>query len=130
MSPIEITKLIKIKIKKLKKALSEKFQNINITELINYNCINNNKIKKLFSSSSLYAIKVVSSAYLRLLIFLLGILIPAWDSPSLAFHMMYPGQKLNEQDDNIKKKKNNAASTATSQDIYIYIWHRTHDGVS
>ena len=34
-------------------------------------------IKRLFSSSSLFAIRVVSSAYLRLLIFLLAILIPA-----------------------------------------------------
>ena len=34
-------------------------------------------IKRLFSSSSLYAIRVVSSAYLRLLIFLLPILISA-----------------------------------------------------
>ena len=34
-------------------------------------------IKKFFSSSSLSAIRVVSSAYLRLLIFLLAILIPA-----------------------------------------------------
>ena len=35
-------------------------------------------IKKLFSSSSLSAIRVVSSAYLRLLIFLPAVLIPAW----------------------------------------------------
>ena len=34
-------------------------------------------IKRLFSSSSLFAIRVVSSAYLRLLIFLPAILIPA-----------------------------------------------------
>ena len=34
-------------------------------------------IKRLFSSSSLSAFRVVSSAYLRLLIFLLAILIPA-----------------------------------------------------
>ena len=34
-------------------------------------------IKRLFSSSSLFAIRVVSSAYQRLLIFLLAILIPA-----------------------------------------------------
>ena len=34
-------------------------------------------IKRLFSSSSISAIRVVSSAYLRLLIFLLAILIPA-----------------------------------------------------
>ena len=37
-------------------------------------------IKRLFSSSSISAIRVVSSAYLRLLIFLLAILIPAWAS--------------------------------------------------
>ena len=42
-------------------------------------------IERLFSSSSLSAIKVVSSAYLRFLIFLLAILIPAWASSSLAF---------------------------------------------
>ena len=46
-------------------------------------------IKGLFSSSSLSAIRLVSTAYLRLLIFLTEILIPAWDSYSLAFHMMY-----------------------------------------
>ena len=46
-------------------------------------------IKRLFSSSSLSAIRVVSSAYLRLLIFLPAILIPACTSSSLAFHMMY-----------------------------------------
>ena len=45
-------------------------------------------IKRLFSSSSLPAIRVVSSACLRLLIFLLGILISAWASSSPAFHMM------------------------------------------
>ena len=42
-------------------------------------------IKRLFSST----IKVVSSTYLKLLIFLLEILIPAYDSSNLAFHMMY-----------------------------------------
>ena len=46
-------------------------------------------LKRLFSSSSLYAIRVVSSAYLRLLIFLLTILIPACASFSSAFLMMY-----------------------------------------
>ena len=49
-------------------------------------------IKKLFSSS-LFAIRVISSAYLRLLIFLLEILIPACDSSSLAFLMMYSAYK-------------------------------------
>ena len=46
-------------------------------------------IKRLFSSSSLSAIMVVSSAYLRWLIFLLAILIPACASSSPAFFMMY-----------------------------------------
>ena len=45
-------------------------------------------IKRLFSSSSLSAIRVVSPAYLKLL-FLAAILIPACDSSSLTFHMMY-----------------------------------------
>ena len=52
-------------------------------------------IKRIFSSSSLSAIKVVSPAYLRLLIFPLAILIPACDSSRLAFHMMYSAYKLN-----------------------------------
>ena len=43
-------------------------------------------IKRLLSSSSLSAIRVVSSAYLRLLIFLLAILIPACASTSLTLH--------------------------------------------
>ena len=46
-------------------------------------------IKRLFSSSLFSAIRVVSSAYLRLLIFLPAVLIPACASSSLAFHMMY-----------------------------------------
>ena len=59
-------------------------------------------IKKLFSSSSLSAIRVVSSAFLRLLIFLLVIWIPACASPSPAFLMMYSAYKLNKQGDNIQ----------------------------
>ena len=59
-------------------------------------------IKRLFSSSSLYAIRVVSSAYLRLLIFLPAILIPACASSSPAFLMMYSASKLNKQGDNIQ----------------------------
>ena len=58
-------------------------------------------IKRLFSSSLLFAIRMVSSAYLRLLIFLLAILILACVSSSLAFHTMYPECKLNKQGDNI-----------------------------
>ena len=45
-------------------------------------------IKSLFSSSSLSAIRVVSSVYLRLLRLLLTILIPAYALSSLEFHMM------------------------------------------
>ena len=59
-------------------------------------------IKRLFSSSSLSALRVVSSAYLRLLIFLLAILIPAYASSSLAFLMMYYAFKLHKQGDNIQ----------------------------
>ena len=64
--------------------------------------------KPAFSLSSftfiqrLSAIRVVLSAYLRLLIFLPTILIPACVSSSLAFHMMYSACKLNKQYDNIQ----------------------------
>ena len=53
-------------------------------------------------SLSLSAIRVVSSAYLRLLIFLLAILIPACASSSPASLMMYSAHKLNKQGDNIQ----------------------------
>ena len=56
-------------------------------------------IKRLFSSSLLSAIRVVSSAYLRLLIFLLEILIRACASSNLAFLMIYFAFMLNKQGD-------------------------------
>ena len=59
-------------------------------------------IKRLFNYSSLSAIRVVLSAYLRLLIFLLAILITAWASSSPVFLMMYFAYKLNKQGDNIQ----------------------------
>ena len=59
-------------------------------------------IKRLFSSSSLSAIRVVSSAYLRLLIFLPAILIPACASSRPAFLLRYSTYKLNKQNDNIQ----------------------------
>ena len=59
-------------------------------------------IKRLFRFSSLFAIKVLSSVYLRLLIFLLTICIPVCALSSLAFCMMYSVQKLNKQGDNIQ----------------------------
>ena len=58
-------------------------------------------IKMLFSSSSLCAIRLVSSAYLRLLTFLLAILIPVCDSTSLVFCIICSAYKLNKQGDNI-----------------------------
>ena len=67
-------------------------------------------IKRLLSSSSLSAIRVVSSAFLRLLIFLPAIffffflpaiLIPAYASSSPAFLMMYSAYKLNKQGDSL-----------------------------
>ena len=59
-------------------------------------------IRRLFSSSLLSTIRVVSYAYLRLLIFLPAILIPACTSSSLAFCMMYSACKLNKQGLNIQ----------------------------
>ena len=54
-------------------------------------------IKRLFSSSLLSSIRVVSSANLRLLIFLPAILITVWASFSLVFCMMYFAYKLYKQ---------------------------------
>ena len=59
-------------------------------------------IKRLFSSSSLSTVRVVSSAYLMLLIYLTAILTPACASSSWAFHMMHSAYKLNKQGDNIQ----------------------------
>ena len=58
-------------------------------------------IMRLFSSV-LSAIRVVSSAYLRLLIFLRAILIPPCASSSPEFLLMYSAYKLNKQGDNIQ----------------------------
>ena len=59
-------------------------------------------IKRLFSSSLLSSIRVVSYAYLRLSIFPPATLIPAYASSSLVFLMMYSAYKLNKQGDNIQ----------------------------
>ena len=58
-------------------------------------------IKRLFSSSPCSK-RVVSSVYLRLLIFLLAILIPGCASSSLEFSTLYSAYKLNKQSDNIQ----------------------------
>ena len=57
-------------------------------------------MKRLLSLSSLFAIRVISCTYLRLLIFLQAIIIPVCDSSIPAFHMMYSAYKLNKQGDN------------------------------
>ena len=57
-------------------------------------------IKRFFSSSSLSAIRVVSSAYMRLVIFLPAVLISSCNLFSPAFHMMCSVYKLNKQGDN------------------------------
>ena len=59
-------------------------------------------IKRFFRSASLSAIRMVSSAYLSLLIFLPAIFILTWASSSPAFLMMYSSYKLNKQGDNIQ----------------------------
>ncbi|MDI3350307.1 hypothetical protein AFAEFNGA_00613 [Mycoplasmopsis arginini] len=56
-------------------------------------------IKRLLSSSSLSAMRVVSSAHLRWLIVLPAILVPACVSSSPAFLMMFSAYKLNTQGD-------------------------------
>ena len=55
-----------------------------------------------FSYSLLSAIRVVVSVYLRLLIFLPAILIPAYASTNPAFLMMSSAYKVNKQGDNIQ----------------------------
>ena len=57
-------------------------------------------IKRLFLSSSLSAIRVMSSAYLRLLLFLPAILIPDCASSSPVFLVMCSACKLNKQGEN------------------------------
>ena len=59
-------------------------------------------LRRLSSSSLLSDVRVVSSEYLRLLIFLPAILILACDSSSQVFCMMYAAQKLNKHSDNIQ----------------------------
>ena len=59
-------------------------------------------IKRLFSSSLLSAIRVMSSPYLKLFIFLLTVLISACSSSSPAFLRMYSAYKLNEHSDNMQ----------------------------
>ena len=58
--------------------------------------------KRLFHSFLLSAIRMVSSAYLMLLIFLMATLIPACDLSSPVFCKMYSAYKLIKQGGNIQ----------------------------
>ena len=58
---------------------------------------------KIHVQSQFFCIsRMIINAYLRLLIFLPEILIPAWESSSLSFYVMYSAYNLNKQDDNIQ----------------------------
>ena len=59
-------------------------------------------IKRLFNSSLLSAFKVVSSADLRVVVFLPAVWLPVCDSSSLAFCMIYSACKLNKEGDNMQ----------------------------
>ena len=64
-------------------------------------------------------IRKVSSAYLRLLLFLLTILIPAYNSSSLEFHMMYSSYKL------IRHNKLNKADNIQPCHTAFPIWNQS-----
>ena len=76
------------------------FQNVEFKPTFSFSSFT--YIKRLFICSSLSTIRVMSSVYLRLLIFLPAVLIPACASSSPAFLMMYSAYKLNKQGDNIQ----------------------------
>ena len=59
------------------------------------------KTEKVGLKLSIQKTKIMASVYLRLLIFLRAILIPAYVSSSLEFCMMYTVYKLNNQGDNM-----------------------------
>ena len=59
-------------------------------------------IKRLFSSFSLSAVRVVSPAYLSLLTFPQAILIPGCASPSHALCVLYCAYQWNKQDNNMQ----------------------------
>ena len=68
-----------------------------VFSLFSFTCI-----KRFCSSPSLSVVRMVSSAYLKLLMFPLAILIPVCASSSLAFPMMYTAYKLDKQSDNMQ----------------------------
>ena len=82
-------------------------------------------IKRLFGSSSVSAIRVVSSAYLRLLMFLLATLIPVCASSSPAFLLMYFAYKLNKQGDNIQPWRTPSHTPFPFLDVLVLIWNQS-----
>ena len=82
-------------------------------------------IKRLFSSSSLFAISMASSAYLRLLIFLPAILIQACALSSPAFFIMYSAYKLNKQGDNIQPWHTPFPKQFSKNKTRSWLWLRT-----
>ena len=74
-------------------------------------------INSLRVDRSLSAVRVVSSSYLRLLIFLSAILIPVCASSSPAFHMMSSAYKLNKQGDNTQRRRTRALCGAPDNEV-------------
>ena len=81
-------------------------------------------MKRLFSSSSFSAITLVSSAYLRLLIFLLAILIAVCDSSSLA--LVLANTLLNNTTDQSQSTHGHHQSIFT--EIRLIIFFAVEDG--
>ena len=82
-------------------------------------------IKGLFSFSLLSAIRVVSSAYLRLLIFLFAILIPACDSSSSTFCIMYSEYKFKESSVTIYSLDKPLSLSSGNHKLVFYICDST-----
>ena len=76
-------------------------------------------LKKLFSSSSLSAIRLALSAYLRLLILLLATLNPACASSSQAFCMMYFAYQLNKWGNKIQPLR---TPFSVWTNLLFYVW--------
>ena len=77
-------------------------------------------LKRLSSSSSLSAIRVVSSAYLRFLIFHLPILIPAWvTQPSILHEVLCKHVGLDELQAGIKIGRRNINSLRYADDTTL-----------
>ena len=88
-------------------------------------------IRKLFRSSSLSAIRVVSSAYLKLLIFLQAILMPACASfsPAFVYITKYKSHKVIQNKSNLMlcfKKDMNGTDNLNFKHLWAE-WQKGHD---